>query len=53
LVLVTMLVSQSVPAQSVRIMSVGDSDVSGYAGYASYRYDLWFMLNDAGYDARP
>lgn len=41
---------QPAAAQTVRIMNVGDSDVSGYQGYASYRYDLWFLLNDAGYE---
>lgn len=48
--LVMFLASQGVLAQSIRIMNVGDSDVSGYQGYASYRYDLWFMLTGAGYD---
>lgn len=45
-----LVAAQGVNAQSVRILNVGDSDVSGYQGYASYRYDLWFLLVNAGYD---
>lgn len=37
-------------ADSVRIMPVGDSDTEGFGGLVSYRYDLWFMLREAGYD---
>jgi len=37
-------------ADSIRIMPVGDSDTEGYGGLVSYRYDLWFMLREAGYD---
>lgn len=45
-----LLAAQSAAAQSVRIMHVGDADVSGCCGYVSSRYDLWFMLIEAGYD---
>lgn len=50
MILIAFHFNQPAFAQSVRIMNVGDSDVSGYSGYASYRYDLWFMLSEAGYD---
>ncbi|HKJ18624.1 MAG TPA: hypothetical protein VJ984_14820, partial [Xanthomonadales bacterium] len=50
LVLTTFLVIQPALAQSVKILNVGDSDVAGHNGYASYRYDLWFLLRQAGYD---
>lgn len=42
--------AQTVHGQPVKIMPLGDSWTSGHGGYASYRYDLWFYLKDAGFD---
>jgi hypothetical protein len=50
LTLSLLLAAQSGAADSVRIMPVGDSDTEGFGGFVSYRYDLWFLLKDAGYD---
>jgi hypothetical protein len=50
LALSLLLIAQAVVADSIRIMGVGDSDTGGYGGFVSYRYDLYFMLIDAGYD---
>jgi len=49
-VMALMLVAQNSPANSIRIMPLGDSDTGGSAPYISYRYDLWFLLVDAGFD---
>lgn len=48
--LLLLLAAQSGAADSVRIMPVGGFDTEGYGGFASYRYDLWFLLRDAEYD---
>ena len=37
-------------AAQLRIMNLGSNEVVGNDGYASYRYDFWFRLLDAGYD---
>jgi acyl-CoA thioesterase-1 len=37
-------------AESIRIMPFGDDWTAGAYGHASYRYPLWFMLQDAGFD---
>jgi hypothetical protein len=50
LILAWMLSAHPAVADSIRIMPVGDSDTEGYGGFVSYRYDLWFMLREAGYD---
>jgi hypothetical protein len=50
LALSLLLAAQPGAADSVRIMPVGDSDTEGFGGFVSYRYDLWFLLQDAGYD---
>ena len=43
-------VAQPAHGQAVKIMPLGDSLTSGHNHYASYRYDLWFDLIDAGFD---
>jgi hypothetical protein len=50
LTLVLLLAAQSGVGDSIRIMPAGDSDVEGVSGFVSFRYDLWFLLSDAGYD---
>jgi hypothetical protein len=50
LALSLLLTAQSGAADSIRIMPVGDRDTEGFSVFASYRYDLWFLLMDAGYD---
>lgn len=50
LILTLLLAAQPAAANSIRIMPVGDSDTEGYGGFVSYRYDLWFMLLEAGYN---
>ena len=47
---ILLAVAQTVYGQAVKIMPLGDSLTSGYNHYASYRYDLWFGLIDAGFD---
>jgi len=37
-------------AEPIRIMPFGDSWTEGYGDHVSYRYDLYFLLKDAGYD---
>jgi lysophospholipase L1-like esterase len=49
-VLILLTVSQIAYGQAVKIMPLGDSLTSGYRQYASYRYDLWFDLIDAGFE---
>jgi len=36
--------------ESIRIMPFGDDWTAGAYGHVSYRYPLWFMLQDAGFD---
>ena len=50
LTLFLLLAAQSGVGDSIRIMPTGDSDVEGASGLVSFRYDLWFLLSDAGYD---
>jgi hypothetical protein len=47
---VLMLVTHATLANSIRIMPLGDSDTGGAAPYLSYRYDLWFLLLEAGFN---
>lgn len=47
-VLLTFALAPVVRAQT-KIMCLGDSITEGYAGWASYRYPLWFDLKAAGY----
>jgi len=47
---VLLAVAQTAYGQAVKIMPLGDSLTSGHNHYASYRYDLWFDLIDAGFD---
>jgi len=47
---ILLAVAQTVYGQAVKIMPLGDSLTSGYNHYASYRYDLWFNLVDAGFN---
>jgi len=37
-------------AEPIRIMPFGDDATAGAHGHVSYRYPLWFMLQDAGFD---
>jgi len=37
-------------AEPIRIMPFGDSWTQGAGDHVSYRYDLYFLLKDAGYD---
>ncbi len=34
---------------SIKILPLGDSITQGGRGFASYRRNLWFLLQDAGY----
>lgn len=42
--------AQSAAAQPIRVMPFGEDNTQGRDGRASYRYALWFMLQDAGFD---
>jgi lysophospholipase L1-like esterase len=44
------IVLTSTASGQTRIMPLGDSITHGGQDYASYRYMLWFDLQDAGYD---
>lgn len=44
------LATHSASAVPVKIMCLGDSITHGGYGYASYRYQTYFKLKDAGYD---
>lgn len=44
------LAAHSAGAVPVKIMCLGDSITHGGYGYASYRYQTYFKLTDAGYD---
>lgn len=37
-------------SEPIRILPLGDSITQGGSGYPSYRRDLWFMLQNGGYD---
>ena len=50
ILLILLTVAQNTYGQAVKIMPMGDSLTSGYRQYASYRYDLWFDLVDAGFE---
>ncbi len=41
---------QTSVAEPIRIMPFGDDWTKGRWGQATYRYPLWFMLRDAGFD---
>jgi hypothetical protein len=43
-------VPQSAAADPIRIMPFGDDFTMGRLGHVSYRYQLWFMLQNAGFD---
>jgi len=47
--LILLTVAQPVLAESVKILPFG-AWTAGRDGYVSYRYDLWFKLNEAGFD---
>jgi len=42
--------SQPSSADAIRIMPFGDDWTKGRWGHVGYRYPLWFMLQDAGFD---
>jgi lysophospholipase L1-like esterase len=49
ILLILVALAQTAYGQPVKIMPLGDSLTSGYRQYVSYRYDLWFLLADAGF----
>lgn len=44
------LFAQTCTAEPIRIMPFGDDWTNGRFGQTTYRYPLWFMLQDAGFD---
>lgn len=50
LLVVGVAMAQSTAAQPIRVMPFGEDNTQGRDGRASYRYPLWFMLQDAGFD---
>lgn len=50
LALLLTAVSTNALGQPVKIMPFGDSWTHGYGNHVSYRYDLWFLLAEAGFD---
>lgn len=49
LFLVVMICVAAASAAAITVMPLGDSITSGHAGFASYRYPLWFDLLEYGY----